>query len=381
MINPLINSIIEDNNYNDFDEEIELENLNEFKDESLDIIEILENELFTLNRNNISETSIKNIYRAFHSIKGIAGFVAQSLVEIIAHNTETLLSKVQNSIITFDSNVFEIILNSVELIKQLCKNFSLAKDKKFNDIVRIHLTNIKNIKKKEMQKINFQEELNQENEDSIKISLIKINEIAELVNKIQSLNKTNPNSNLTKEIEKLEFMINKLKYEKINCLYKKLFRVARYTMKTVNINCNINFSGGEIILDKTIIKKIFVPLVQIIRNALVHGLIHKEGEKTLNISSYIIDNNFEMKIQNNGEEINLSNIEKTLKEKNIEFHGENLLDAIFLPDFSTYNQVDFIAGRGIGLDIVKTKLLEMNGEISVYSEVGKGTLFKLKIPI
>ena len=144
-MNPLVMSIIEDK-YIDEEEKLEIEHLSEFKEESLEILEQLEEKLVTLEHAELNDEIVKEVYRSFHSIKGIAGFASQTLIETIAHNTETILSKLQNGLIEFDLVVVEILINSVQLIKQLCKDFSLVKDKKFNEIVKIHLNNLKNFK-------------------------------------------------------------------------------------------------------------------------------------------------------------------------------------------------------------------------------------------
>ena len=82
----------------------------------------------------------------------------------------------------------------------------------------------------------------------------------------------------------------------------------------------------------------------------------------------------------NGEEINKEKIKRKIIEKNIDFQDENILNAIFLSGFSTKKDEDIISGRGIGLDIVKSEIEKMQGTISVHSEVGKGTLFRIAIP-
>ena len=85
-------------------------------------------------------------------------------------------------------------------------------------------------------------------------------------------------------------------------------------------------------------------------------------------------------VENNGEEINKEKIKRKIIEKNIDFQDENILNAIFLSGFSTKKDEDIISGRGIGLDIVKSEIEKMQGTISVHSEVGKGTLFRIAIP-
>lgn len=385
-MNPLIMSIIEDK-YIDEEEKLEIEHLNEFKEESLEILEQLEEKLVTLEHTELNHEIVKEVYRAFHSIKGIAGFASQTLIETIAHNTETILSKLQNGIIDFDLIVVEILINSVQLIKQLCKDFSLIKDKKFNEIVKIHLNNLKNFKIKEHKRLEILDDLVLENEEYIKMPLKKIEDlyfrietIRKLSDKLDEYNYVQYKEELNIELKKIENYISRYKAQEIETLFKKLNKVAKYNMKTTGINCEIICNGGEIIVDKKILNRLFVPMVQIVRNALTHGFTNKIKEKKIFINVVLGEKNLIINIENNGEEISREKIKKKIIEKNIDFQDENILNAIFLSGFSTKKNEDIISGRGIGLDIVKSEIEKMKGTISVHSEVGKGTLFRITIP-
>ncbi len=385
-MNPLVMSIIEDK-YVDEEEKLEIEHLHEFKEETLEILEQLEEKLVTLENAELNDEIVKEIYRSFHSIKGIAGFASQTLIETLAHNTETILSKLQNGLIEFDLMVVEILINSVQLIKELCKDFSLVKDKKFNEIVKIHLNNLKNFKIKEHKKLEILDDLVLENEEYIKVPLRKIEDlytrietIRKLTDKLDEHNYEQYKEELNMVLEKIENYISRYKAQEIETLFKKLNKVAKYNMKTTGINCEIICNGGNIIIDKKILNRLFVPMVQIMRNALTHGFSNKKEEKKIFINASIENKDLIISVENNGEEINKEKIRKKIIEKKINFEDENILNAIFLSGFSTKKDEDIISGRGIGLDIVKSEIEKMEGNISVHSEVGKGTLFRIVIP-
>lgn len=385
-MNPLVMSIIEDI-YIDEEEKLEIEHLSEFKEESLEILEQLEEKLVTLEHTELNDEIVKEVYRSFHSIKGIAGFASQTLIETIAHNTETILSKLQNGLIEFDLVVVEILINSVQLIKQLCKDFSLVKDKKFNEIVKIHLNNLKNFKIKEHKRLEILDDLVLENEEYIKVPLRKIEDlyfrietIRRLSDKLDEYNYVQYKEELNIVLEKIENYISRYKAQEIETLFKKLHKVAKYNMKTTGINCEIICKGGEIVIDKKILNRLFVPMVQIVRNALTHGFTNKIEEKKIFINAIFENTELIINVENNGEEINKEKIKRKIIEKNIDFQDENILNAIFLSGFSTKKDEDIISGRGIGLDIVKSEIEKMQGTISVHSEVGKGTLFRIAIP-
>lgn len=386
-MNPLIMDIIE-NNYIDDEEKLEIEHLQEFKDEALDILENLEEQLISMESEELDSEKIRDIFRAFHSIKGIAGFASQSLIETIAHQTESVLTKLQNGIIVYDIVILEILINSVELIKQICKDFTLVRDKKFNEITKIHLLNIKNIQKNSYKKIEILDNYIFENEDYIKIPVKKMDEFCESLEKIKEYNRDIDSSNVENikkkmhfELEKIENYVAKFKEQELSMLYKKLEKIAKYTLKTVGIEAKMNFEGENILVEKNMINKLFIPFSQVIRNAITHGLLYKEGEKIIKISAYFVGEKLNFFIENNGQEIKIEKIKDEISSKYPHFKDENLLNAIFLPNFTTKNQVDLLSGRGIGLDIVKDEIEKMNGKIFVFSEQGRGTTFKIEIPV
>ena len=386
-MNPFIMDIV-DNNHIDEEEKVEIEHLQEFKEEALDILEILEESLISMEEKDFDHEKIKDIFRAFHSIKGIAGFASQSLIETIAHQTESILTKLQNGILNYDVIILEIIINSVELIKQICKDFGMVKDKRFNEIIRIHISNMKNVQKNDHKKLEILDNFIFENEDYIKVPLQKMEDFFETLEKIKTLNESMDIKNYEQNrqsirfhLEKIENYVSKFKEQEISLLYKKLEKITKYTLKTVGIDAQMNFSGGEILVEKKLINKLFIPFSQIIRNAITHGLLYKEGEKTIKISAFMKASTLSFSIENNGEAINSEKIKEKLIEKNIDFKDSNLLNAVFLPNFTTKTEADLMSGRGIGLNLVKEEVEKLNGKISVFSHEGKGTIFKIEIPI
>lgn len=385
-MNTLIMNII-DNDDSDVEEKIEIEHLEEFREETLEMLERVEEILISSEGIIPLDEQLKEIFRAFHGIKGIAGFASQSLIETIAHQTESILAKIQNGILDYDAIILEIVINSVELIKQICKDFTLIRNKKFNDVVRLHLGNIKNIKSSSHKKIDFLNDLAFENIDYVRIPMEKMEDFFKVVMKLKEISEKLGKENidyykeeLKYEIEQIEEYVTKFKEQELQILYKKLQKIALYTLKTSGVEAHILFEGGDIKIEKKILNKLFIPFSQIIRNAITHGLFYKEGEKVIKISAQKNDSVLKFFIENNGEAINKKMIIKKLKENKIEFSDENLLNAIFLPNFSTKNQEDLISGRGVGLDIVKNEIEKLKGSISVCSEEKNGTIFEIEIP-
>ncbi len=155
-------------------------------------------------------------------------------------------------------------------------------------------------------------------------------------------------------------------------------------------------SGSDTTVDKKLIEEIKMPLIHILRNAVSHGIEVpeeriKNGKKDIGIvklSAKQAENNVIITIEDDGYGINLEKVKKTaiskgiLTEEEIEnITNEQLMKLLFLPGFSTEDSVNEISGRGIGLDIVKTKINNLNGDIYIDSILNKGCRVTIKLPV
>jgi two-component system chemotaxis sensor kinase CheA len=155
-------------------------------------------------------------------------------------------------------------------------------------------------------------------------------------------------------------------------------------------------SGEETELDKSIVEEIGDPLVHMIRNSCDHGIEDKEtrvargkSEKgTVKLKAYNEGNQIVIEIQDDGAGMDPEFLKKKAIEKGVlsEAEANNMSDKeayglIFRPGFSTAAKVTGVSGRGVGMDVVKTNIENLNGIIDIDSELGVGTTFKLRIPL
>ncbi|MBQ4123917.1 chemotaxis protein CheA [bacterium] len=163
-------------------------------------------------------------------------------------------------------------------------------------------------------------------------------------------------------------------------------------------NKKIDFvvSGSDTTVDKKLIEEIKMPLIHILRNAVSHGIeAPEEREKNgklpvgvVKLSAKQEDNNVILTIEDDGYGINLEKVKKSAIKRGLlltdevdNFSNEQLMKLLFLPGFSTNESIDEISGRGIGLDIVKTKINNLNGDIQIDSVLNKGCRVTIKLPL
>jgi two-component system chemotaxis sensor kinase CheA len=194
----------------------------------------------------------------------------------------------------------------------------------------------------------------------------------------------------------LQIAVMKTRMLPIGKVFNKFPRMIRDLSRELNKKIELEITGEETELDKSIVEEIGDPLVHIIRNSCDHGVetpdvrlaAGKEESGTIQLKAYHEGNHIVIQIIDDGkgldaEMLKYKSIEKgIITEKEAESMSEKeAFSLIFRPGFSTAAQVTSVSGRGVGMDVVKTNIEKLNGMIDIDSEVGQGTSMKLKIPL
>ena len=194
----------------------------------------------------------------------------------------------------------------------------------------------------------------------------------------------------------LQIAVMKTRMLPIGKVFNKFPRMIRDLSRELNKKIELEITGEETELDKSIVEEIGDPLVHIIRNSCDHGIetpdvrlaSGKEEGGTIHLKAYHEGNHIVIQIIDDGKGLDADMLKSKSIEKGIitekEADGMTEKEAfglIFRPGFSTAAQVTSVSGRGVGMDVVKTNIEKLNGMIDIDSEVGKGTSMKLKIPL
>ncbi len=207
-------------------------------------------------------------------------------------------------------------------------------------------------------------------------------------------------SDATRQIDlmttELQLSVMKTRMIKIGKVFNKFPRLVRDLAKQTNKEIDLVIKGEETELDKTLIEEINDPLVHLVRNSIDHGVeapevrekLGKKRTGTIILGAEYEGNNIIISIIDDGKGIDpvvIKNkaISKGLitKEKADELSLQETLNLIFLPGFSTAENITNISGRGVGMDVVKTNVTKLRGIINIESEVNKGTKMLIKLPL
>ncbi len=197
-------------------------------------------------------------------------------------------------------------------------------------------------------------------------------------------------------VDDLELMIKNVRILPLASVFHMFPRMVRDIAREKNKEIELLISGSETSADKKIIEEIKSPLIHIIRNSIDHGIESPE-ERTqkgksptgkIQLSAYRLSNKIVIEIKDDGRGVNLEKIKmKALTRGMLSEHeirvlsDEQIMNLIFLPGFSTGEEVTDISGRGVGLDVVQTKITQLDGKVKIYSVLGEGAKVTIELPV
>jgi two-component system chemotaxis sensor kinase CheA len=194
----------------------------------------------------------------------------------------------------------------------------------------------------------------------------------------------------------LQIAVMKTRMLPVGKVFNKFPRMIRDLTRELKKKIELEISGEDTELDKSIVEEIGDPLVHIIRNSCDHGVedpetriaAGKDETGTIKLKAYNEGNQIVIQIDDDGKGLDVDMLKDKCLDKGLitEKEADQMSDKeafalIFRPGFSTAAQVTNVSGRGVGMDVVKTNIEKLNGIIDIDSELGQGTSIKLKIPL
>ncbi len=194
----------------------------------------------------------------------------------------------------------------------------------------------------------------------------------------------------------LQNAVMKTRMQPIGRLFQKYPRVARDMARQLGKNVELVLDGEETELDKTMIEELGDPLIHLVRNAVDHGLESPEERRaagkpetaTVKLSAQQLGDHIVLSISDDGRGMRPDVLKQKALEKGLidsdtaaNMDDKHALHLVFMPGFSTKDQVSSFSGRGVGMDVVKTNIQKLNGRIEIKSIVGQGTTFSISLPL
>ncbi|MCA2977943.1 MAG: chemotaxis protein CheA [Myxococcaceae bacterium] len=201
---------------------------------------------------------------------------------------------------------------------------------------------------------------------------------------------------LERKLDELQAGILEVRMVPLGQVFDKLARLMRRLVRQSGKDVHFEVSGGDVELDKLIVEELSDPLMHLLRNALDHGVEApdrrvargKASRGLIRLKARQLGNRVQIEVGDDGAGMDESRIKQVAVERGLvsretteELERRDLLNLVFLPGFSTRNDVSELSGRGVGLDVVKTNLARLSGLIDIDSRRGEGTTFVLTLPL
>lgn len=233
-----------------------------------------------------------------------------------------------------------------------------------------------------------------------------MNMVGELVlvrNRFQTLRASGGEEEISKAVSNLDVVtadlqlaVMKTRMQPIKKVFGRFPRVVRDLARSLNKEIKLELVGEDTDLDKNLVEALADPLVHLVRNAVDHGIespedriaVGKPREGTVILSASQEGDHIQLLIEDNGKGMNADVLRKMAVEKGLmdeesasRLEDKECFNLIFAPGFSTKKEISDVSGRGVGMDVVKTRIAQMNGTVEIDSSEGKGSTIIIKVPL
>ena len=225
----------------------------------------------------------------------------------------------------------------------------------------------------------------------------------QLVSRLDDAKDTSKDSSLARSAQRLSLVTSELqeqvmktRMQPVDSVWSKMPRVVRDLAKTCGRQVRLEMDGRETELDRSVLEAIKDPLTHLVRNAVDHGIEPPEARKAagkpaegiLRLRAYHEAGQVHLEIIDDGAGIDPQKIANKALERGLISQSQlatmttrEIMHMIFLPGFSTMAAVTNVSGRGVGMDVVKTRIEGIGGSVDVSSKIGVGSTFRLTIPL
>jgi len=399
----------------------DVELIGDFVNEAGEHLAMIESQVLLLERDPTAADPLNAVFRGFHTIKGLAGFLDLGDIRAVSHEVETLLDRARNQELLLTPAIIDVVLESADYLKRAVAWVREGLDGKANEpppfgqllervravldgkAVAIAAASPPN---KTVEKAPSETE----SASSLRVDAGKLDYMMDMVGELviaQSLIAHNPEiralesgplqrnlqqlSRITAEVQRVAMS---MRLTPVGSLFGRMNRLVRDLTRKNGKLVRLELSGEDTELDKAVLEQLADPMMHMVRNSLDHGLegpeeriaSGKPAEGTLVLSASHQAGHILIEIADNGRGLNTEKILKKARERGLISEGQNLNDTeifslIFEPGFSTAETVTDVSGRGVGMDVVRRQIMNLRGRVEIQSTPGRGATFLLRVPL
>lgn len=412
--------------------------LTEFHAEALDHLQQIESALLVLDSTPGDRDALNGLFRSFHTLKGVAGFLRLSPMNRLAHEVESLLDLARNDKLRLTSPIITEILRSQDALVAMVGQITQALEHGHlpdkivpvgHLIVRVRYF-VQGGDSGESQAVEpceiHEMPKNQEvplpgpasespavktaASSTVRVNTEKLDSLVDVVGELVIVQSQLQESargldvdgsplsrnlgQLGRITKDLQLTAMSLRMVPIKPTFQRMERLVRDLSREFGKDVVFETSGEETEIDRTVVEEIVDPLVHMVRNSLDHGLetpeqrekAGKSRQGAMRLAAYHEGSNLVIELSDDGRGINRERVlakarEKGLVAPNVTPTPDEIVELIFHPGFSTAEKVTSVSGRGVGMDVVRRNIERLRGNIEVTTEEGKGTVFRVRLPL
>jgi len=426
--------------------------LSDFVLESREHLSAIESRSLALEQDPGNAEALHSIFRAFHTIKGLAGFLEMDAVREVSHEVETVLDLARNAKLSITPPVIDVVLESADYLKAFVDGVDLRLRGQEPPAPVDNSALLERIRKlmtarpdagaaaepervpepqrvPETPRIPEPEGAAEPHESegagaansgrpqavageakAVKVDTGKLDYLVDMAGELviaQSMVRHDPDlsglksprlqrnlaqlARITSELQKTSMS---MRLVPIGQLFQRVARQVRDLSRKMGKPAELEISGEDTEIDRTIVEELADPLMHMVRNALDHGIEEPEaraaagknavariGLRACHQAGHIV-----IEISDDGRGLDPERIRAKALQKglagNPEHMSENdIFHLIFEPGFSTAAQVTDVSGRGVGMDVVRRQIQKLRGLVEIQSSLGLGATFTLKVPL
>ncbi|WP_027416402.1 chemotaxis protein CheW [Aneurinibacillus terranovensis] len=354
----------------------------------------------------------------------------------VVHSFENLLELIRDREIHFDENISSLCYETVDYLKASLESVALENGGsipnaeilgKISHCIsyikslpdrKIGLDSQPESGKQDQSQNQMQKAALTQSMQSIRVSQDKLDKMMNMISELliaknafmhiaSKLNAEYELPEISKEVKGVGFSISRISDElqnaimsmrmvEVKTVFQKMPRIIRDISQSTGKKMELMMEGESTEIDKTIVEQISDPIVHLIRNAADHGIENPEGRRRkgksetgkIVLRAYHKNKHVYIEIEDDGKGMDVQVLKKKAIDKGFitmedaeKMTKGQLTNLIFLPGFSTASQITEVSGRGVGMDIVKSNIEKINGNIMIESEVDKGTKMVIQLPL
>jgi two-component system, chemotaxis family, sensor kinase CheA len=415
--------------------------LQDFVVEAREHLGVMETQLLVLEQNPDDPEPTHACFRAIHTIKGVAGFLELDTVREVAHEGETLLDELRNGRLPVTPALIDTLLQTADFLQGEVTAIAHFLSGAPRPEARPHGSLLERLRAAGQQSSNKTlapqakpESAKEPTEAApsaapnttkqsgdvrqgsstasrtVKIDMEKLDYLADMVGELvvtqSMLRPEGPGkasadtplmrnlvqlARITAEVQKTTMSMRMVP---IGQMFQRLARLVRDVSRQVGKTVELELSGEEIELDRSLVEELADPLMHMVRNSIDHGIepaaereaLQKNSNGRISLKARHDAGHVQIEISDDGRGLDRNKIlakarQRGLVDAQASLADNDILNLIFEPGFSTAETVTDLSGRGVGMDVVRKQIQKLRGRVDVSSIPGQGTTFVLRLPL